>query len=122
MWDVGEAYGRTIVTFGMKIPAGIFIPTMVAGALFGRVVGLSMQYLVFHSPDSFAFAGCGGDKSPFECIVPGTYAMIGAAAALAGVTRMTVSLAVISTFPFLNALLSVTSACTPFVLVLLRRC
>jgi hypothetical protein len=24
-----EADGRTIVTFGMKIPAGIFIPTMV---------------------------------------------------------------------------------------------
>jgi chloride channel 3/4/5 len=85
------------VTFGMKIPAGIFIPTMVVGALFGRLWGLVVQYFFVKFPDNI-FNSCPPGESPLKCIVPGTYAMVGAAAALAGVTRMTVSLAVISTF------------------------
>ena len=97
---------RTIVTFGMKIPAGIFIPTMVdplliqlmkvVGALYGRMVGLITQYLFFKFPGSPIFSACPVGSSPLDCIVPGIYAMVSAAAALAGVTRMTVSLAVIS--------------------------
>jgi len=38
------------------------------------------------------FHACGGDV---DCIIPGLYAMVGAAATLSGVTRTTVSLAVI---------------------------
>ena len=62
----------TVITFGCKVPSGVIIPALDAGALFGRMVGQLIPG-----------------------ISPGIFAMIGAAAFLAGVSRMTVSLAVI---------------------------
>ncbi|QRV93848.1 ClC voltage-gated chloride channel protein [Ceratobasidium sp. AG-Ba] len=82
----------TIVTFGIKLPAGIFIPTLGVGACFGRIVGLGMQRLYWTHPDLGIFEVCKGDP---WCVNPGAYAMVGAAATLSGVTRTTVSLAVI---------------------------
>ncbi|KAG0262931.1 hypothetical protein BG011_009527 [Mortierella polycephala] len=81
------------ITFGVKVPGGIFIPTMVAGAVFGRMVGLGVQWIIATNPEHQIFQGCEGDS--MDCIIPGLYAMIGAAACLSGVTRMTVSLVVI---------------------------
>lgn len=79
-WDyVGFlAYGTltklvlTIITFGIKVPSGVIIPALDAGALFGRLIG---QWI--------------------GTISPGIFAMVGAAAFLAGVSRMTISLCVI---------------------------
>ncbi|KZO95441.1 hypothetical protein CALVIDRAFT_516238 [Calocera viscosa TUFC12733] len=82
----------TIITFGIKVPAGIFIPTLGVGACFGRIVGLALQSLQTQRPDLAIFSFCKPDE---DCIIPGVYAMIGAAATLSGVTRTTVSLAVI---------------------------
>jgi chloride channel 3/4/5 len=62
----------TIITFGIKVPSGVIIPALDAGALFGRLIGQSIT-----------------------SISPGIFAMVGAAAFLAGVSRMTISLAVI---------------------------
>ena len=83
----------TIITFGIKLPAGIFIPTLAVGACFGRIVGLLVQYVQWTQPELGFFSWCPASDS--ACIVPGVYAMVGAAAALSGVTRTTVSLAVI---------------------------
>jgi len=85
----------TIFTFGIKAPAGLFIPSLAMGAIVGRIVGIGMEQLVFAYHDSLPwfFEGkCSQDES---CITPGLYAMVGAAAVLGGVTRMTVSLVVI---------------------------
>tara|TARA_R110002003_G_scaffold106_12_gene8804 strand:- start:8706 stop:9764 length:1059 start_codon:yes stop_codon:yes gene_type:complete len=62
----------TIITFGIKVPSGVIIPALDAGALFGRLVGQLLP-----------------------SISPGIFAMVGSAAFLAGVSRMTISLAVI---------------------------
>ncbi|OAQ95072.1 chloride channel protein 3, 4 [Purpureocillium lilacinum] len=80
------------ITFGLQIPAGIILPSMAIGALTGRAVGIIMEIWVTNHPKFFVFASCEPDV---PCITPGTYAIIGAAAALAGVTRMTVSIVVI---------------------------
>lgn len=60
------------ITFGCKVPSGIIIPALDAGAFFGRLVG---QW--------------------FTALSPGIFAMVSAAAFLAGVSRMTISLCVI---------------------------
>jgi len=65
----------TIITFGIKVPSGIIIPALDGGAFFGRLIG-QMPFLA-------------------ETISPGIFAMVGAGAFLAGVSRMTISLAVI---------------------------
>ena len=80
------------VTFGLQIPAGIILPSMAIGALCGRAVGVIMEVWQGNHSNALIFATCEPD---IPCITPGTYAIIGAAAALAGVTRMTVSIVVI---------------------------
>lgn len=73
----------TIVTFGIKLPAGIFIPTLGVGACFGRILGIGVQYLQHNHPHLSIFSAC---KDDMDCVVPGLYAMVGAAATLSGVT------------------------------------
>lgn len=81
------------VTFGLQIPAGIILPSMAIGALTGRAVGILMEIWVANHPGFIVFASSCTPDAP--CVTPGTYAIVGAAAALAGVTRMTVSIVVI---------------------------
>ncbi|PWN86989.1 hypothetical protein FA10DRAFT_269605 [Acaromyces ingoldii] len=95
-WTMVAKGALTVVTFGIKLPAGIFIPTLAVGACFGRIVGLAVQYVQWTRPQLEFFAWCpAADEQQQSCIVPGVYAMVGAAAALSGVTRTTVSLVVI---------------------------
>ncbi|KAF2001552.1 chloride channel protein 3 [Amniculicola lignicola CBS 123094] len=79
-------------TFGLQIPAGIILPSMAIGGLYGRAVGLTVEVLQQAWPTLFLFSSCEPDV---PCVTPGTYAIIGAASALGGATRMTVSIVVI---------------------------
>lgn len=80
------------VTFGLQIPAGIILPSMAIGALYGRALGIIVEVWQKRHPNAIVFAACEPD---LPCVTPGTYAIIGAASALGGVTRMTVSIVVI---------------------------
>eukprot|EP00937_MAST-01D_sp_MAST-1D-sp2_P008133 g8133.t1 len=65
-------------TYGLSVPSGLFVPCLLSGAAFGRLCGHELHQM---SPDAFAD--------------PGTYALIGAAAMLGGMARMTISICVI---------------------------
>ncbi|KAK5694997.1 hypothetical protein LTR17_024710 [Elasticomyces elasticus] len=85
----------TIVTFGIKVPAGIYVPSMVIGGLLGRIVGHTVQYLTLEYPSFATFVNCPVDGNPESCVVPGVYALVAAGATMCGVTRLSVTLAVI---------------------------
>uniref|UniRef100_A0A8C9T0A0 Chloride channel protein n=1 Tax=Scleropages formosus TaxID=113540 RepID=A0A8C9T0A0_SCLFO len=83
----------TIFTFGIKVPSGLFIPSMAVGAIAGRIMGIAVEQMAYHHHDWIIFKKwC---RPGADCVTPGLYAMVGAAACLGGVTRMTVSLVVI---------------------------
>ncbi|KAG0027908.1 glycerol ethanol, ferric requiring protein [Podila clonocystis] len=80
------------ISYGAKVPAGIFVPSMAIGALFGRMLGLIVRAAQVAYPGFVLFSSC---KPDVPCITPGTYAFLGAAAALGGVMRLTVCVVVI---------------------------
>lgn len=87
-------------SFGVALPAGIIIPSMCIGALFGRAVGILMAAWHETNREFFLFASCPAEGT---CVTPGVYAVVGAASALGGVTRLTISIVVI-TFELTGAL------------------
>ncbi|KAL8827565.1 MAG: hypothetical protein Q9191_003103 [Dirinaria sp. TL-2023a] len=60
---------------------------MAIGASFGRMVGILVQALRDSFPHAKFFAACEPDV---PCITPGTYAFLGAAAALSGIMHITI--------------------------------
>ncbi|KAJ8766506.1 hypothetical protein K2173_022565 [Erythroxylum novogranatense] len=71
-------YALAVITFGTAVPAGQFVPGIMIGSTYGRLVG--MFVVNFYSKLN---------------IEEGTYALLGAASFLGGSMRMTVSLCVI---------------------------
>lgn len=67
------------ITSAMAVPAGMFVPSLLSGAAFGRLVG-HLLHKIDNTSGTFADSG--------------TYALMGAAAITSGITRMTISLTV----------------------------
>ncbi|XP_063534081.1 H(+)/Cl(-) exchange transporter 7 [Cydia strobilella] len=65
-------------TFGLAVSSGLFIPNLLCGAAWGRLLAILIQLM-----------------APENTINPTKYALVGAAAQLGGVVRMTISLTVI---------------------------
>ncbi len=68
------------ITYGITVPSGLFVPSLLSGAAFGRLCGHLLHKL---------------DRSSGTFADSGTYALIGAAGVLGGMARMTISLTVI---------------------------
>ncbi|KAJ2007937.1 hypothetical protein GGI04_001325 [Coemansia thaxteri] len=81
-----------IVTFGMRVPSGLVLPSMSIGAVFGRIVGSYMEYLTRAYAGAPVFAQCPPDT---RCIIPGIYALVGAGATLTGATHTTIAVVAI---------------------------
>jgi chloride channel 3/4/5 len=94
-WAFVVKAALTTVTFGIKVPAGIYVPSMVVGGLLGRIVGHSVQWLTITYPDFGLWSDCHVGGNPEACVVPGVYALVAAGATMCGVTRLSVTLAVI---------------------------
>uniref|UniRef100_A0A7S3FDR9 Chloride channel protein n=1 Tax=Prasinoderma singulare TaxID=676789 RepID=A0A7S3FDR9_9VIRI len=75
---LGVFFTLAVVTYGISVPSGLFVPSILCGAAYGRLVGMVMVHYHGHT---------GVDE--------GTYALLGAASFLGGAMRMTVSLCVI---------------------------
>lgn len=66
-----------------QVPSGLFIPSMAIGAIAGRIVGIAVEQLAYYHHDWFIFKEwC---EVGADCITPGLYAMVGAAACLGNV-------------------------------------
>lgn len=85
----------TIFTFGIKVPSGLFVPSLAMGAIAGRLLGIKVEGLTYALQQNNDYSGFWNCQIGKDCVMPGLYAMVGAAAVLGGVTRMTVSLVVI---------------------------
>jgi len=68
---------------------------MVVGGLGGRLIGHLIQWIVLRFPDASIFGDCAAHASGTSCITPGVYALIAAGSTMCGVTRLSVTLAVI---------------------------
>lgn len=71
-------YSLAVITFGTAVPAGQFVPGIMIGSTYGRLVGMFVVKY-YRKPN----------------IEEGTYALLGAASFLGGSMRITVSLCVI---------------------------
>ena len=81
-----------ISVYGTCVPAGVFIPSMMWGGVFGRLLGMIFQAIHENHRDWGFFSECPPEGT---CITPGMYSLIGAIASLGGITKLTVSLTVI---------------------------
>jgi chloride channel 3/4/5 len=82
----------TILTFGARVPAGLFVPSMAIGACIGRAFGEVTNQVQNSHPAWMMFWECPATSG---CVQPSIYAIVGAASSLAGVTQVSVSLVVI---------------------------
>ena len=69
----------SVLTYGIAVPSGLFVPCILMGCGFGRLFGEFLKHYVFLDAN----------------IAAGPYALMGAVAMLGGVSRMTISLTVI---------------------------
>jgi chloride channel 7 len=78
---------------GSSLSSGLFVPMLVMGSALGRLVGLMLYDVAVGLGYSEANLASGGLSTAW--VDPGVFALLGAGAFMGGVTRLTVSLAVI---------------------------
>ncbi|KAK6880167.1 H(+)/Cl(-) exchange transporter 5 [Candida tropicalis] len=91
LYIVTEGFLLTSYTFGVDLPGGILMPSLVLGATTGRFVGILSQIL--QSKFNWESLATCTEQS---CVVsPSSYAVIGAASFMTGITKLTMCVVVI---------------------------
>ena len=62
----------TIFTFGIKVPAGLFIPSLAMGAIIGRIVGITMEQIAYNYPKWWFFQDACSNSGE-SCMSPGIH-------------------------------------------------
>ena len=89
-WFVPYKLFITIVSVVLPLPVGVFKPTFTTGAAVGRALGELLHSLTAHLAESLNDSGetaVEDSNTPFTRFLPWEFAVIGAAAFAAGVTR-----------------------------------
>ncbi len=92
----------TTYSIGLPVPSGLLVPSLTMGAALGRLVGTGVRWMQLSNPHWSVWSGC--SVTDVNCITPGIYALVGGAAVLAGVTRMTIALVSFATTPASSSL------------------
>jgi chloride channel 7 len=77
----------------MDISSGMFVPMLLIGAVLGRLAGLAMVDIF--KVDTGVMSWLPANDAQWKWIDPGVFAVLGAAAFMGGVTRLTIALAAI---------------------------
>jgi chloride channel 3/4/5 len=92
MWVFLVKFSLSIITFGEPFPGGIFLPSMIWGALYGRIMGELVHLFQQIGSSLFLFNSCPINA---PCIIPGVYSILGAIGAFGGITKLNLSLTVL---------------------------
>lgn len=88
-----ESFLLTSYTYGISLPGGVLLPSLVIGAIIGRLVGVFMEYIQYNLQGSTAFLRCYNEKT--FCVSAASYAVVGSASFFAAVTKMSIASVVI---------------------------
>lgn len=84
-------FALSVYAYGLSLPGGILMPSLVLGGTLGRLVGI-----VSHAIQSMVSPQHVATCTAKSCIVsPSSYAVVGAAAFMTGITKLTVAAVVI---------------------------
>lgn len=88
-----EGFLLSAFTYGISIPGGVLLPSLVIGATIGRLLGVFMEFIQYKLSGTASFLHCYNEKS--YCISAASYAVVGSASFFAAVTNMSVASIVI---------------------------
>lgn len=91
LYIIVQGFFLTSYTYGVNLPGGVLMPSLVLGATTGRLLGIISQALQ-NQINWDSLATC----TQNSCLVsPSSYAVIGAASFMAGITKLTMCVVVI---------------------------
>ncbi|CUM50927.1 unnamed protein product [Debaryomyces fabryi] len=91
LYIIVQGFFLTSYTYGVNLPGGVLMPSLVLGATTGRLLGIISQAL----QNQFSWESLATCTQNSCLVSPSSYAVIGAASFVAGITKLTMCVVVI---------------------------